>query len=98
MRTRAAGAPNDSTGSTDTPAMGLLALDDTELATPSPVTLRRSMLIVSGSGLVATYPTGSVASIMSDEPLLLTRELMVISRTPAVAAAGAAELEARRSA
>ena len=50
--TREAGAPSDSTDSTDTPAIGLPAFAATELATPSPVTLRKSTVMVSGSGRV----------------------------------------------
>jgi hypothetical protein len=54
MWTRAAGAPSASIGSTETPAIGPLGFDATELATPSAVTLRKSMSTVSGSGRVAT--------------------------------------------
>src|SRR3954469_2186397 len=38
------------------------------------------MSSVRGSGRVATYGTGSVASMTSDVPLLVTRELIVFRR------------------
>src|SRR5690348_359062 len=86
MRTRDAIVSDASIGSTSTPAIGLFALGATELATPSTATLRKSTTTVSGSGRVATYATGSVASITSDAPFELTRALIVLRRTPDVVA------------
>src|SRR5437588_477952 len=49
IRTREAGAPSASTGSTFTTAIGLVTCADTELARPSAPTLRKSTNTVSGS-------------------------------------------------
>ena len=87
--TRAVGAPSDSSGSTVTPAIGLRPLAEKAFATPSPLTFRKSTVMVSGSGRAATYPTGSVASITSDAPLLWTREVIAVSRALAVIAVAA---------
>jgi hypothetical protein len=52
MRTRDAGTPIDSYGSTDTAAIGLFAFATTVLATSAIVTLRKSTSTVTGSGRV----------------------------------------------
>src|SRR6186713_1348656 len=75
--------------------MGLPALGRIELARPSVPTLRKSSTTLNGSGLVEMYGTGSVASMTSDAPLELTRELMVFRRTPLVAAGVSAADPAR---
>src|SRR6185436_17507353 len=72
MRTRDAGRPSDSAASIDTPAIGLFELATTELATEPAPTLRKSSSSVSGSGRVAVYATGSLASMTSDAPLAPT--------------------------
>ena len=81
MRTRDAGRPSDSAASIDTPAIGLFELATTELATEPAPTLRKSSSSVSGSGRVAVYATGSLASMTSDAPLAPTFELIAVSRT-----------------
>src|SRR5829696_5544009 len=80
-RTRDAGRPSDSAASIDTPAIGLFELATTELATEPAPTLRKSSSSVSGSGRVAVYATGSLASMTSDAPLAPTLELIAVSRT-----------------
>src|SRR4030095_3632866 len=81
MRTRDAGRPSDSAASIDTLAIGPLAPAATELATAWAATFRRSTNSVSGSGLVAVYATGSLASITSAAPLAPTLALIAVSRT-----------------
>src|SRR6185436_12915095 len=68
LRQREAGWPSDSAASIETPAIGLFALATTELATSLAATFLKSSSTVSGSGLVAVYATGSVASMTSDAP------------------------------
>ena len=76
--------------------MGLFVLAAKELATPAAATLRKSMSTVSGSGRVATYGSGSLASkISAAAPFASTREL-IFSRT-AVAPAPLAEPDALKS-
>src|SRR3954447_18590312 len=75
-----------STLSTATAAIALLASPSTVLVTAPAATLRKSMRSVRGSGRVATYGTGSVASMTSDVPWLVTRELIVFRRIAGVVA------------
>src|SRR5262245_60978237 len=79
MPTRDAGDPIDSAASTVTPAIGLLGSSLVSFATGSAPTLRNSSSNVSASGRVATYGTGSLASITSDAFLAFTREVMAVS-------------------
>src|SRR5262249_62235635 len=79
MRTREAGAPIDSVASTGTPAIGLFGSSLASFATGSAPTLRKSSSNVSASGRVATYGTGSLASITSDAFFAFTREVMAVS-------------------
>src|SRR5260221_14779882 len=81
IRTRDAGVPSESTGSTATEAIGLLALATTEFATPSAATLRKSRRSGSGSGRHATYATGSLASVTSEGPFSVAFPLMVVQAT-----------------
>src|ERR1700676_4994449 len=85
--TRDPGASAGSAGSTATAAIALLAFAATEFAIPSAVTLRKSTRTVSGSGRVATYGTGSLASMRSDAPFALARELILLRRVRGTAAA-----------
>src|SRR5437870_2188202 len=78
--TRTRGLPPASPGSIATPAIGPFAFA-AKLARPSTETLRKSIYKVSGSGRVATYGTGSLASITSDVPALVAREVIVLRRT-----------------
>jgi hypothetical protein len=70
-----------------TDSIALFSSGATLLITASAATLRKSMSSVRGSGRVATYGTGSVASMTSDVPLLVTRELIVFRRIAGVAVA-----------
>src|SRR5438067_700881 len=97
MCTREAGAPMDSASSTATDAIGLWAFAATELARPAAPTLRKSRRTVSGSGRVATYGTGALASMRSEAPLPLTREEIAVSRWPGIAADCAEGADARTS-
>src|ERR1019366_2077306 len=85
MRTREPGAPSESPDSIRTAVIGLFAVAATELARPSDPTLRKSRSTVRASGRVATYGTGTLVSISSDAPLLLTGEEIAVSRGAAAA-------------
>src|SRR4051794_32883325 len=82
MRRRDPGRPRALLDSSRTPAIGPLTFVGTLLAAPSDETFRRSMSTVSGSGRVARYGTGSVASMTSDAPFALTRDVIDFTRTP----------------
>src|SRR5215467_5936282 len=93
MRTREAGDPMDSAASTETPAIGLFGSSLASFATGSAPTLRNSSSNVSASGRVATYGTGSLASITSDAFFAFTREVMAVSRASETFDAPAAACE-----
>src|SRR4051794_37114183 len=87
MRTRETGEPIDSAASTATDAIGAVARPALGDATAAASTLRKSTTTVSGSGRVATYGTGSVASMTSVALRASPREVMVVSFAPAMVAA-----------
>src|ERR1041384_5611214 len=69
-----------SPGSIAMPEIGPLPFEG-KVARPSTDTLRKSMYTVSRSGRVATYGTGSLASMTSDVPALVARDVIVFRRT-----------------
>src|SRR5947208_11874730 len=79
MRMRGLPPALRSPGSTATSAIGALPRA-TKLASVSALTLRKSIYKVSGSGRVATYGTGSLASITTDMPVVVERDVIVFSR------------------
>src|SRR5437764_8990961 len=90
MRTRDTGDPIASVASTVTPAIGPFGSSFAILATGSAPTLRKSITTVSGSGRVAMYGTGSLASMTNDALRALTRDVIAVSRAPDIFDAPAA--------
>jgi hypothetical protein len=80
IRTRDSGAPAKADDSTTTAAIGLLASGRKRLTTPTAPTLRKSTSTVSGSGRVATYAAGSLASMTTAVPALSTRVPIALNR------------------